>query len=47
MSALAAVLTCAALFALAAFLREPRRCEGHCAGCAGACAREDHGGNDA
>jgi len=41
MMTVVAVLMCAALFALAAFLREPRRCGSHCSGCAlGACERE-------
>ena len=40
MSTIAAVLLCAGLFVLAAFLREPRRCGSHCAGCLGACDRD-------
>ena len=46
MTTLAAVLMGAALFVLAAFLREPRRCGGQCSGCHGACERmhDEHGG---
>jgi hypothetical protein len=40
MTILLAVLLCAGLFGLGAFLREPRRCGGHCAGCIGACERD-------
>lgn len=40
MSLVAAILLCAGLFALAVFLRQPRRCGGHCAGCVAACERE-------
>ena len=42
MTILAAVLLCAGLFILSAFLREPRRCGGHCAGCSGSCERDGH-----
>jgi hypothetical protein len=41
MTTVLAILLCAGLFALAAFLREPRRCEGTCSGCAlGSCDRQ-------
>lgn len=47
MTTLLAVLMCAALFALAAFLQEPRRCGSQCAGCAlGTCARDAEPRND-